>query len=143
MTITVEYLRKLAEYAHKSRHLGSDYLSAVSPLNLISILDHIATLEASVAANQKYKDKHPIQPLYSAEFDIIRFKPNKIVQYLLDNGPFDMNHLACQEFDAEDEEQFAQLIGYSLSGFGDLDYVSDETFDRAVSMADTSTQEVG
>ncbi|HEY9661654.1 MAG TPA: hypothetical protein V6C65_24625, partial [Allocoleopsis sp.] len=31
--------------------------------------------------------------------------------------------------------QFAQLIGYSLSGFGDLSYVSDETYAAASSMA--------
>jgi hypothetical protein len=30
-------------------------------------------------------------------------------------------------FDREDWEQFAQLIGYSLDGFGELSYVSQET----------------
>ncbi len=42
-----------------------------------------------------------------------------------------MNQLARMEFSDEDREQFAQLTGYSLSGFGDLDYVSDETYERA------------
>lgn len=44
-----------------------------------------------------------------------------------------MNDLACMEFSQEDREQFAQLIGYSLSGYGDLSYVSDESYDAAES----------
>ena len=36
-----------------------------------------------------------------------------------------INKLACMNFSNEDREQFAQLIGYSVSGICDLDYVSD------------------
>ena len=39
-----------------------------------------------------------------------------------------MNDLNSRVFSIEDREQFAQLIGYSVSGFGDLSYVSDETW---------------
>ena len=74
---------------------------------------------------------HPIQPLYKDDSGVVRFKENAIVSFLLDNGPFDMNALAVSQFSNEDREQFAQLIGYSLCGFGDLDYVSDETYERA------------
>jgi hypothetical protein len=42
-----------------------------------------------------------------------------------------MNSLAEHDFSPEDREQFAQLIGYSLSGFGELSYVSDETYAAA------------
>jgi len=66
----------------------------------------------------------------------MRFRSNAIVQFLLDEGPFDMNDLALKNFPAEDREQFAQLIGYSLSGFGELGYVSDETYSTAERMAD-------
>lgn len=76
-------------------------------------------------------DKHPIQPLIRSTDGVIRFKSNAIVRYLLDAGPFDMNHLAIVNFSDEDREQFAQLIGYSLSGFGELSYVSDETYSEA------------
>lgn len=65
--------------------------------------------------------KHPIQPVEKDESGIARFKSNSIVRHLLDNGPFDMNDLALIDFSREDREQFAQLIGYSLSGSGDLD----------------------
>lgn len=76
--------------------------------------------------------KHPIQPLIRTDDGIIRFKENKIVKFLLDAGPFDMNQLAMMPFSVEDYEQFAQLIGYSLCGFGDLSYVTDETYNRVV-----------
>lgn len=77
--------------------------------------------------------RHPVQPLEKDPNDILRFKKNAIVRYLLDAGPFDMNHLACIDFSQEDSEQFAQLIGYSLGGFGELSYVSNETYSRAES----------
>jgi hypothetical protein len=35
-----------------------------------------------------------------------------------------MNDLALMPFSNEDREQFAQLIGYSVSGFGELPYAS-------------------
>ena len=77
--------------------------------------------------------QHPVQPLYKDKIGIVRFKGNAIVRFLLENGGYDMNKLAIMDFSDEDREQFAQLIGYSLSGFGDLSYVSDETYERASS----------
>ena len=72
--------------------------------------------------------KNSIQPLVKDEHGRERFKENKIVSFLLDNGGFDMNNLACMDFSENDREHFAQLIGYSLDGFGMLSYVSDETY---------------
>lgn len=74
---------------------------------------------------------HPVQPLIVDADGVMRFKANAIVRFLLNAGPFDMNHLALMPFTQEDREQFAQLIGYSLSGFGELSYVTDETYARA------------
>ncbi|MFT3989964.1 MAG: hypothetical protein QM680_01005 [Luteolibacter sp.] len=80
---------------------------------------------------------HPIQPLETDEDGILRFKKNAIVSHLLDCGGIDLNALARMDFPREDREQFAQLIGYSLSGFGDLSYVSDETYETASRMAES------
>ncbi len=77
--------------------------------------------------------KHPIQPLEKDSDNVLRFKRNAIVRFLLDAGPFDMNQLTSRPFSQEDREQFAQLIGYSLGGFSELEYVSDETYDKAAS----------
>ena len=78
--------------------------------------------------------RHPIQPLYVDRHGRTRFKRNAIVEALLDCGPLDMNGLAILPFEANDREQFAQLIGYSLDGFGELSYVTDETYDAAAAM---------
>lgn len=75
--------------------------------------------------------KHPIQPLQLDDKGVLRFKENRIVRHLLDNGGIDLNQLARIEFDREDREQLAQLIGYSLSGFADLSYVTDDTYSIA------------
>lgn len=74
--------------------------------------------------------RHPIQPLVDVN-GVQRFKKNAIVEYLLDNGGIDMNHLARKDFSVEDREQFAQLIGYSFSGYADLGYVTDATYAAA------------
>ncbi len=71
--------------------------------------------------------RHPVQPLEKDDTGILHFKKNAIVEYLLGAGPSDLHHLAVLSFSDEDREQFAQLIGYGSSSFGDLSFVSDET----------------
>ena len=79
--------------------------------------------------------KHPIQPLAKDSEGTLRFKENALIRFLLDNGKHDLNDLASMDFSQEDREQFAQLIGYSLSGFSELSYVSDEAYHAAARMA--------
>lgn len=74
---------------------------------------------------------HPIQPLYLDGTNVIRFKQNAIVKFLLEAGPFDMNKLALMPFSVEDREQFAQLIGYTFGGFAELPYVTNKTYNKA------------
>lgn len=68
--------------------------------------------------------------------NVVRFRRNKIVEFLLDAGPFDMNQLALMSFSDRDREQFAMLIGYSVSGFGGLSYARPET----VALADSEAE---
>ena len=81
---------------------------------------------------------HPIQPLVKDGHGVLRFKANAIVRHLLDTHPtVDMNTLARGDFTDEDRQQFAQLIGYSLSGYSELrSYVSDEAYSAAAHRAD-------
>lgn len=72
----------------------------------------------------------PMQPI-GYQGAVIRFVPNEIVKYILDNGGIDMNQIAIKEFSQRDQEQFAQLIGYSVSAYGSLDYVSKESQEKA------------
>jgi hypothetical protein len=78
--------------------------------------------------------KQPMQPIVIVD-GVTRFHRNAIVEYLLDHGGIDLNQLACLPFSQEDREQFAQLIGYSVSGFGDLPYAKPETIATADKLA--------
>lgn len=82
---------------------------------------------------------HPMQPIEKDDRGVARFKRNEIVIYLLDNGGIDLNHLALMNFSDEDRMQLAQLIGYSVSGFGDLSYASAEVVAHADAIAEALT----
>lgn len=70
---------------------------------------------------------HPMQPIGIADDGCVRFKQNEIVRTLLDQrGGLDLDGLARMQFSDEDWEQLAQLIGYSVSGWGSLSYVRSE-----------------
>lgn len=79
---------------------------------------------------------HPRQPVVMVD-GVARFKKNNIVRYLLDSATegrkVDLNDIAlmlgCGKngFTKDDYTQLMQLIGYSVSGAGDL-----EDFDRRV-----------
>lgn len=69
---------------------------------------------------------HPMQPLVVIN-GVVRFRENAIVRHLLDDGPFDLNTIHIKDFSNEDRMQFAQLIAYSVSGYGGLSYVSTES----------------
>jgi len=77
------------------------------------------------------KPMHPLQPLVKDKQGVVRFKENAIVRFLLEAGSIDLNQIGLMPFSDEDRVQFAQLIGYSLSGFGELPYVSDSDFEKA------------
>mgnify|MGYP007127200955 CR=1 FL=1 len=82
--------------------------------------------------------KLPMQPLVIDAHGTLRFKENLIVRKLLDYATehgYGLNEMAREEFDAEDQMQLAQLIGYSLSGYGTLSYVTDESYECAAAAA--------
>lgn len=71
--------------------------------------------------------RHPTQPIVRDKQRVERFKENKIVSFLLDTASrhgIGLNEIMGMPFSREDRIQFAQLTGYSVSGFGDLPYVS-------------------
>lgn len=81
---------------------------------------------------------HPIQPLETKD-GILQFKENAIVRHLMEFAAehgCDLNRIACMDFSNDDRRQFAQLIGYSLSGYGSLSYVDDDSFQTASLMAE-------
>jgi hypothetical protein len=85
---------------------------------------------------------YPLQPLVTVD-GVLRFKENGLVQHLLKHGGLTLNDLAQLDVPDEDRAQFAQLIGYSLSGFGELSYVSDELYAVASDVHKGLTEEQG
>lgn len=82
-----------------------------------------------------------MQPLIRDEQGVQRFKSNTLVSALLDHGRetgLDLNKLSAKFHPGEhqaDWQQLAQLIGYSLIGYGSLSYVDDEAYNTASYMA--------
>ena len=75
---------------------------------------------------------------------VMRFKRNSIVDFLYEwavKRGMGLNELAMMDFSQEDREQFVQLIGYSLSGYSELSYVSNESYNTAVVMAESDKDE--
>jgi hypothetical protein len=85
-----------------------------------------------------------MQPLAWDDHGTLRFKANRIVRDMLDlatkAGIMDMNTIAIDaqlhgKYTREEQQQFAQLIGYSLTGYSELrQYVTDGAWDRAVAL---------
>lgn len=70
---------------------------------------------------------HPFQPVGIVD-GVLRFKRNEIVNDLLDGLiPQDLNKIAALvargRYTREDYSQLMQLVGYSVSGFGDISLV--------------------
>ena len=88
-----------------------------------------------------------MQPLVVDSQGVVRFKANPIVRWLVDehdrlakgnHARVDpaLNRIPVMEFSREDREQLAMLLGYSVSGAGDLPYFSDERWMEAALAAD-------
>jgi len=75
--------------------------------------------------------RNPMQPIVIDESGAARFKENKIVRWLFSSGKLSLSDIAVMPFDDDDRMQIAQLIGYSLTGYGGLSYVSRESIDEA------------
>ena len=82
-----------------------------------------------------------MQPIITDEQGTQRFQANTLVRALLDHGQatgLGLNELCMKLHPSEhqaDWQQLAQLIGYSVSGYGSLSYVDDEAYNTASYMA--------
>lgn len=69
--------------------------------------------------------ENPMQPIVLDPDGVPRFKANAIVRFLVEwcrERGMGLNELAEMDFSDDDRGQLAQLIGYSVSGFGELSY---------------------
>lgn len=81
----------------------------------------------------------PMRPIVIAEDGVIRFQENKVVRLLVDRARergYSLNELVRDLPEASpDWDEFYQLIGYSVSGYGDLSRVSPESVEAADTIA--------
>lgn len=85
----------------------------------------------------------PMQPIVIDPSGVVRFHRNRVVRFLLDESTagrtINLNLLSVMfqngGFSPDDWEQFLQLIGYSVSGFGELGTVRPETVEAADKIA--------
>jgi len=89
---------------------------------------------AALWATERAAKQAPMQPVVIAEDGKIRFKENRIVSAFYEKSRasgFGLNEAALGDFTPEEHMQLAQLIGYSVDGYGTLSYVSDESYEEA------------
>ena len=108
---------------------------------------------------------HPMQPICVDGEGVVRFRENAIIRYIVDHaadvvhpgapatdpntgrpyhkGKLDLGKLMEMDFPQEDREQFAQLMGYSIVGYHELSYVSDESCAEASVRADQAVPGAG
>lgn len=132
--------RYMAEWSSQYGGMECDYSEVRSEMEDVAAEHDGSVIDLFTTPQPAHIEqvKSPMQPLHIDQFGTIRFKVNPIVQHLLDvagNVGVNMNTIAMQGFEPEDQMQFAQLIGYSLSGYGELSYVTDESYDRASAAA--------
>ncbi len=128
---------------------GSACCDFAQVLDTDAMAEHIVALEAKCAQLEADAALPPMQPIYMCEaggrFSHAhpRFKGNAIVQHMQKTGVISLNDLAAMDFSAEDWMQLAQLLGYSVFGYGELSYVSDESYERAQAKAARTTTTAG
>jgi len=77
------------------------------------------------------KVKFPKQPIFIDKYRVKRFVPNKIVKFLKDAGPFDLNQLyVLPNISTEEYRQFHQLIGQSVECYEELEINQEEELEE-------------
>ncbi|MGJ7497506.1 hypothetical protein ACSFA8_20860 [Variovorax sp. RT4R15] len=109
-----------------------------------AIREALASTPASEPRAEQASD--PMQPLVVDSDGVLRFKENRIVWAILEHSRkhgYGLNEIATGDFTADERMQVAQLIGYSLDGYGTLSYVTDESYERAVAASPPRAPGVG
>lgn len=126
----------VARSQHTNRHQAFEKLRAILALHSSTAPDlSCKSVQARLATQWGYvrpaavpmTDAHPMQPIVIAKDGRIRFKKNQIVDDLYELyrvHKLDLNEMARRNYSQEDRNQFAQLIGYSVGGWGTLSYAT-------------------
>ncbi|MFV5329600.1 hypothetical protein ACNHE6_18620 [Enterobacter roggenkampii] len=133
----IDFRRCTFEYHSQQGNKVQTIIHGVTLTAMLELRDRRAAMIQG-AEPVKTAYELPMQPLVIDAHGTLRFKENPIIRALLDYATehgYGLNEIAREEFDAKDQMQLAQLIGYSLSGYGTLSYVTDESYERAAAAA--------
>ncbi|MDD1958982.1 hypothetical protein NP534_02590 [Pseudomonas sp. 39004] len=86
-----------------------------------------------------------MQPVVAAADGVIRFKQNQIIRDMLDlceKHGLGLSEIAARDYEKDDRSQLMQLIGYSVSGYGNLDCSRAKHVMRADEKAESLASEV-
>ncbi|MEG0635816.1 MAG: hypothetical protein RR517_25195 [Pseudomonas sp.] len=89
--------------------------------------------------------RQPMQPIVVAADGVIRFKRNQIIKDMLDlceKHGLGLNEIAMRDYEKDDRSQLMQLIGYSVSAYGNLDCSRSKHVMRADQKAESLVHEV-
>ena len=93
-------------------------------------------------------EEEPMQPVGVDAHGVHRFLDNRIVRELLVRSGltgYGLNEIAVDahrgKYNDVEQRQLAQLIGYSVSGYGDLSYVDNESCMRADALSEALLDE--
>jgi hypothetical protein len=108
----------------------------IENMDNISVFEYgVKGLELLAKTPEQHLEEHDTatgmtQPIKLYPNGVVRFKSNELVDALFEHGcktGLSMNELFDMNFTNEDRMQFAQLLGYSVFGYCDLSYVSEES----------------
>ena len=77
------------------------------------------------------EQKHPLQLVYIDGKGEPRFRQNAIVFHLLTHGSIRWDQILMMDFPLADREQVAQQLGYSVMGYGELQWIGEESYQNA------------
>ncbi len=95
---------------------------------ILEALDHLRGMVENMDAPAMAPpgDRVPVQPVVRGHDGVIRFRSNAIVRWLIDSQRVSLNEIATlPNVPREDMAQFWQMLGYSVSGYGDLSFALD------------------
>lgn len=97
----------------------------------------LAESEGNVKVRHDFMSQipHPMQPIGLDDEGRPRFKANAVVRWLVDSGRLSLNDVPDSLFSRDDLAQFWQLLGYSVSGYGELSFIPDDIKDKADEIA--------
>lgn len=68
-----------------------------------------------------------MRPIIKDSRGVVRFKANAIVNWIVSSGRLNLNDIFLDGYSIEDIEEFWQLMGYSVSGYGELSFIREKT----------------